>query len=60
MLGNSLGGNIDHPCIWLFGIAYASSVNNISPKPEMVLPKQNSEHFASLAMSLEGDFFSDF
>lgn len=56
MLGNTLGGSINHSCIWLFGIAYASSVNDVSPNlRELVLPKQNSEHFASLAMSLKGD-----
>ena len=58
MLGNTLGVNIDHTCIWLFGVAYASSVNDVSPNlREMVLPKWNSERFASLAMSLEGAFF---
>lgn len=51
-------GNINRTCIWLFGIAYASSVNAIRPNlHEIDLAKQKSEHFASSAMSLEGDIF---
>lgn len=51
-------GNINRSCIWLFGIAYASSVNDIRPNLHAIdLAKQKSEHFANSAMSLEGDIF---